>query len=112
MAGTTIPVTTTARQEPPEQPTQVSANAEGLVFTNNGKTILEIEASGGASNITFSPLSLVDSQAVEDWVVELESGDVVIIGPFPPTIYNNASNQVVIATSTTNAKARAYSVGS
>lgn len=112
MAAAAITVKTTARKEAPENGTQTTANAEGLSFINDGKTILEVEANAAETKLTFKPLLTVDGQEAKTYEVVIALGKTKIIGPFPPAIYNDSENRITVATSNTNAKARAYSLGS
>lgn len=73
-------------------------------FPNNGKQMLSI-FNAGASPITITVQSYPQSNApggltVSDKVITVAAGKEHIAGPFPPSIYNNASNQVEFNAST------------
>ena len=71
--------------------TPVAASAGGDTFLNNGKSLFYVNNGGGSSiNVTPGGLSLA---AV---VVAVANATAKIIGPFDPSLFNNASGQVSI----------------
>jgi hypothetical protein len=74
-------------------PTYNSCAAGGDAIPNNGKVLLHFKNTNAAARVvTFATQATVDGQAVADptLTVPLTSGD-KMIGPFPPSIYNDAN---------------------
>lgn len=73
-----------------------AANVDGNFFTNTGKEWIEIlNGSGGSINIIFA--AVVDGVTVTAFrTIAVGAGARKKIGPFTPTIYNDASNYVQI----------------
>ena len=65
-------------------------------FTNNGRTFLHIVKTG-ANNCTLTVLSQATSQGLaianQTVTIPATTGD-VFVGPFPPSIFNDASQNV------------------
>lgn len=83
--------------------TTVAADITGQTFTNTGYEFIEVINGGGAPiNVTLdafpaggqgAPAGL----AVTDPVVAVANGTRRRFGPFPKSIYNNASNKVTVS---------------
>lgn len=90
----------------------ISANSGGDLLPNTGKEWIEvINASGSSMNVIVS--GYVDAQVVAIQTIAVPgSGARKKIGPFPPHIYNNTSQQVAITYSlATSVTIGAYSLG-
>ncbi len=76
--------------------TGVAASAGGDSFVNDGKTHVHINNGGAAPvTVTFAIQSTVDGIAVGSGKqVVVPAGKTLIVGPFPPGIYNDNSNRV------------------
>ena len=84
-------------------PTYNSASANNNTFANDGHTIIEVKnTSGSPINVTIETPGTVDGNAVADLVVAVPatSGD-KIIGPFPPSIYNQTGGVIYLDWSAT-----------
>jgi hypothetical protein len=82
------------------------AAAAGDSFDNNGRVMLRVNNGGGApSTVTFDdPNSTALPGAVAfnpDAAVTVTNGQVRVIGPFPPSRFNDANGRVQIAWSVT-----------
>jgi hypothetical protein len=68
-------------------------------FANTGKELLVIDNVAGIVPCVVSIESsvTVDGQAVADRVVTVPTGEVMVIGPFNPGIYNDADGLVQIS---------------
>lgn len=111
MARTAITVTETSRAGVAVPAQQAGDNAENMKLSwNDGKIVLELEASGGACTFTF-PVAVpasVDGQAIASKEVVLAEGEKKVVGPFPPGVYNRADGTVNVNVSTAKGKIRAY----
>ena len=81
-------------------------SASGNTFQNNGKQFLLVKNAGSPSlNVTIDALptgstaSTPDGLTVTDRVIAVAGGAETLIGPFPPSIYNDASGAVNLTTS-------------
>lgn len=73
---------------------------DNFYLPNNGRQMIGVY-NGDASSKTVTIQSYPRGDApggltVSDKTVVVEAGKTELIGPFPPSIYNNASNQVEI----------------
>ena len=74
-------------------PTFGAANADGYALPGDGKTVIEVKNTNGATRtVTVDIPMVVDGLAITDKavVVPATTGD-KIIGPFPPGMYNQPS---------------------
>lgn len=93
-----------------QQPTSASpvitfaAVAASDVFTNDGDTIAIFNnGSGGNITITVGPGGTPGGLSFADEVSgNIANGAIGKVGPFDPTLYNDSSGQVVIASSNTS----------
>jgi len=81
------------------EPTQTDAVvADYHMFSNDGRTFLFLI--GGAANceITVQTPGTVDGLAIDDIIFDIPSGatEYRIMGPFPPSIYNQSDGYVYI----------------
>lgn len=73
----------------------VAAAAGGDLLPNTGKEWIEVN-NGGGSSINVTITGYVDGVAVTAQTIAVANSTRRKIGPFPPTAYNNSSNQVAI----------------
>jgi hypothetical protein len=76
----------------------VGVVADGHKFANDGKVILLVRNSDGAAArvLTIQTPGTVDGQAIADRTVSVAFGTSRVIGPFPPSIYNQADGMVYL----------------
>ena len=76
-------------------PTLTAAAGGGDSFVNDGRVYLHINNGGGGSiTLTVVTQKTVDGKAVADDAITVPNGAARIVGPFPPSIYNDANQQV------------------
>lgn len=69
----------------------VAAAGGGDKFTNAGLELLwATNGSGSPITLTFTPTVTTDGLAVAARTVSVLAGKTFVIGPFPPSIYNDA----------------------
>ena len=69
-------------------------SADSFLVPNNGSVRLIVTNSAGANNLTVVTPGNVDGNAIADLVIELTASKLYVIGPFPPSVYNNAAGQL------------------
>ena len=77
-------------------PTYAAAAGGGDSFPNDGQTFVQFKNTNAAArNVTIATQVTVDGKAVADDVINvpLTTGD-VMVGPFPPGIYNDVNGRV------------------
>lgn len=73
------------------------ASADGIEFTNNGKTFLHVKnSSGGSINVTIQTPGTVDGLAIADRTVAVANGADKFIGPFAQGQYNQSDGVVYV----------------
>ena len=76
-------------------PSLVAAAVGGDKFANTGEQFLYIDnADVGAAIVTIVTPQTVDTLAVTDRAVSVPAGTFKLIGPFPPSTYNDGSDDV------------------
>lgn len=75
-------------------------------FTNNGKVMLRVTNGGGAPiTLTVDDPSSVSPTAATAWnpdaAITIANGATKVIGPFPPSRFNDANGRVQLAWSAT-----------
>ena len=92
--------------------TGASCSAGGDQFANTGMELLEIaNGDGSPHNVTVVTQISPDSQTVTALVVACAAGKTTSIGPFPTSIYNDASGYVQLTYSAvTSMKAKVIKV--
>lgn len=83
-----------------------AAAAGGDAFPNDGKTLLVVKNANGAATartITLDIQKTVDGQDPASRTVSVPALKTYFIGPFPPSIYNDANGRVVITYSASGA---------
>lgn len=100
MADITLTILAVGRSNNGLTPAFTSVNATDVYFAqNDGRLLLHVKnANAGAGTVTVQTPNTVDSQAtlaITDLTatVPANTGD-KMIGPFPPTIYNNVNGQI------------------
>lgn len=69
-----------------------AADATGDEWANTGQEFVEIKNGGGGGiTVTLNITALLDGAAAVNPTVSIAAGQTKIIGPFPTSIYNNAS---------------------
>ena len=73
--------------------TLVAAAADGNMFTNSGRLRLVVKNSHGSASrtLTFPTPATTGGLDVENPSVVIAAGDTVLIGPFPPLLFNQRS---------------------
>ena len=91
MARTLIPLNTIVRAG--IQPALTAGDdAQEMYFVNDGRTFIYALNTGVASNLTFITPGTVDTKAIANRTVAVavHATEGMFIGPFPPSIWNNA----------------------
>ncbi len=99
MPRTDLPVTDIVRTGTGNAGTLVAGDdANEHEFENDGRTIICALNTGGASILTFITPGTVDTLAIADHTVSvaIHATKVTLIGPFPPSIYNQSDGLVNI----------------
>lgn len=74
-----------------------AAAGGGDSFANDGRTYLDVNnGSGGSITVTFVTQQTIDGLAVADLAVAVGAGVRTKVGPFPPSIYNDANGRVQV----------------
>jgi hypothetical protein len=74
-----------------------AAASGGDEFDNDGKTMLHVKNGATACVVTIDIAKTVDGQAVTDPTVTVPESEDRFIGPFPPSIYNDADGHVNVS---------------
>ena len=92
----------------------VAATAGGDLWANTGAEFLIVNNAGvGAVTVTLAIQATVDGQAPANRTVTVPNGDIMLIGPFPPNSYNDASSNAKITYSgVTSVTVGAFALGS
>ena len=69
-------------------------SADVFFVPNNGDVRLIVTNAAGANNVTVTTPGTVDGNAIADLVIPLTASKTYVLGPFPPSVYNNASGQI------------------
>lgn len=77
--------------------TQNAATGGGDEFLNNGNIILRVENGSGAPiTVTVISQATISGLAVADAAVTIPAGEFRFIGPFPPSLFNDANGKAQI----------------
>jgi len=76
-------------------PVYSAANVDGHSIQNDGRTALHVKTGATPCTVTFQTPGTVDGLAVADRTVALGATEERIIGPFPPTQYNQPTGDGV-----------------
>jgi hypothetical protein len=77
-------------------PTYGAANAAGHSFANSGRELLHVKTVGTPTTVTIQTPGTVDGLAVAELVISLLANEERLIGPFPPSVYNQAGDEVYV----------------
>lgn len=91
----------------PVTPTQIArtgiaaalsaANVDGHSVPNNGRMFIEIvNGAGSPITVTIPTPNTVDGQAITDRTVSVTNGERRLIGPFPPSVYNQSDATIYV----------------
>lgn len=87
---------------------------DGDCFPNTGKEYVFIKNAGGSpitATLKFGTGGVVDGQSATERTVSITNGTEKIIGPFPPSYYNDANGRcTVICSAVTNVTIQVVSV--
>lgn len=75
-----------------------ATSGNSYLIPNNGRVMLVAECTAGGT-VTAVTQNTIDSLAVTDATLTATAAKILIWGPFPPAIYNNASGQLEITVS-------------
>ena len=99
MARVDLPVTNIIRTSP-GNPGDLTGGDETNhhEFVNDGRTLIAVLKAGGTCAMTFKTPGTVDGLAIGEQVVTpaVDVAQYTLIGPFPPSIYNQSDGTVHI----------------
>lgn len=98
MADITVPVTDVGRATPTnitDNDTAVSAG-NNYYFQNNGRVVAVVTNGAGANTVGIVTPGSVDGLAITDLSWSLTASKTYAGGPFPPQIYNDSLNRVLM----------------
>lgn len=75
-----------------------ASSGNNYYIPNNGRVVL-IAVAGTSGTVTVATPGSVDGNAVADLAVALPDTDQVVIGPFPPAVYNDALGRLLVTVS-------------
>lgn len=75
-----------------------AVTGNSYLIPNNGRVLIWLSGATGAT-ITVITQATVDGKAIADDTIAQTAGKDVVIGPFPPEIYNNSAGQLEIQVS-------------
>lgn len=75
-----------------------ATSSNTYLIPNNGKVLLCAKAATTATMTIATPNS-VDGNAIADLALALPDADQYIVGPFPPSVYNNSAGQLSVTVS-------------
>lgn len=79
-------------------PTYAAAAGGGDAFANAGKTFFHAKNGGGGSiTLTFTTPATIEGVAIADPTVTIDAGAEKMVGPFPPSVFNDANGRVAVA---------------
>ena len=100
MAGRVeLPITNIIRTSPGNPGDLVGGDeTENHYFVNDGRTIIAVLKTGGTCEMTFQTPGTVDGQAIAELLVTpaVAATQYTLIGPFPPSIYNQSDGTVYV----------------
>ena len=78
-------------------PSYVAAEGDGNSFTNLGDVFIHVKnASGGSITVTVQTPATVQGVAVEEVPVSVPASGERMIGPFPPSVFNQSDATVYV----------------
>ena len=75
-----------------------ATSGNSYLIANNGRVLVMLECTAGGT-ATAVTQNTIDGLAVTDNVLTTTAAKIQVWGPFPPSIYNNASGQLEITVS-------------
>lgn len=78
---------------------QAVTSADVYFITNNGNLRLIFTNAAGSNNVTIKTHGTVDGNAITDLVVPMTASKVYVLGPFPPSIYNDSLGRLEVTVS-------------
>jgi len=99
MARVDLPVTDIIRTGVGNAGTLIASDeTDNHEFVNDGRTIICVLKTGGAGVLTFLTPGTVDEQDIASQLVTpgVHATKVTMIGPFPPSVYNQSDGTVHI----------------
>lgn len=78
-------------------PSFSAANSDGSYVANDGKVFIEVKNSDTSDHtVTIATPNQVDGLAIADLTVTVPASGDKMIGPFPPSVYNNSSGYITV----------------
>lgn len=77
-------------------PAYAAANVDGHSLPNGGSEFVHVKTGGTACTVTVQTPGNVDGQAVADRTIVIGTTSERMIGPFPPSIYNQGASEVFL----------------
>lgn len=75
-----------------------ATSADTYYFANDGRVVLLADAATTAT-VTIQTPGTVAGNAIADTAVALPDGDTYVLGPFPPSVYNDALGRAAVTVS-------------
>ena len=81
--------------------TEILSTTEGASFTNDGRTFLYMLNTAAVCTITVKTPGTIDGLAIDEmtYVVPVDATVPSMVGPFPPSIYNQSDGTVHVTPS-------------
>lgn len=76
-----------------------ASSGNNYYFQNDGRTVLVITNGAGSNTVTVQTPGTQDGLAITDLTATVAASKVHVLGPFPPTIYNDALGRVLVTVS-------------
>lgn len=77
-------------------PSYGAANVDGHSVGNAGTEVLHVKTGGTGCTVTILIPGKVDGQTVPGKAIVIGTSSERLIGPFPPSIYNQASGEIYV----------------
>jgi hypothetical protein len=77
-------------------PAYTAAHVDGHQIPNDGQVMLHVKSGGTGATVTVQIPAKVDGQAVTNRTYVMGTSTERMIGPFPPTTYNQGAGQVYV----------------
>ena len=97
-----IPTATNVLPTGADVTTPPTAALSTMTMANDGRTVLLVKTAATTANLTITPTAKVQDGSVAGLapaapVVALAANKSYLIGPFPPSVYNDANGEVGLA---------------
>ena len=102
MADINLPITEREAYEADLEYKDSSSTVGALTTTdtfkvdNDGRVLFLVKKGTGTGNIVFETTAEVDGLSVTDRTIALTANNDVVLGPFPPNVYNDDSGKLSI----------------